>query len=115
MARIQDVKGLREGSSRGKRVLSWGVHFLKKVGEPSEGRGGGRAGGGRQSAVGSRQSAVGSRQSAVGATLPCRLREGRPWCLYRWAGVTAAGAGAYPVGRAVKVPRPWVRLRNRVA
>ncbi|GGW26335.1 hypothetical protein GCM10010350_06970 [Streptomyces galilaeus] len=29
--------------------------------------------------------------------------------------VSAAGAGAYPVGRAVKVPRPWVRLRSRVA
>lgn len=27
----------------------------------------------------------------------------------------AAGAGARPAGRVVNVPRPWVRLRNRVA
>lgn len=27
----------------------------------------------------------------------------------------ATGAGAYPAGRVVNVPRPWVRLRSRVA
>ncbi|MFF3956690.1 hypothetical protein ACFYY1_26245 [Streptomyces sp. NPDC001890] len=31
------------------------------------------------------------------------------------AGGTGFGAGAYPVGRVVNVPRPWVRLRSRVA
>lgn len=41
------------------------------------------------------------------------LRRLPPLCRYRVA--TAPGAGAYPVGRAVNVPRPWVRLRNRVA
>ncbi|MGX1134496.1 hypothetical protein RKD49_006686 [Streptomyces glaucescens] len=52
---------------------------------------------------------------------PSRSREGVVDCppssvsLYGYRADALTGAGAYPVGRAVKVPRPWVRPRNRVA
>ena len=45
--------------------------------------------------------------------VPARETGRHPLTGYRWVG--CPGTGAYPTGRAPKVPRPWVRLRNRVA
>lgn len=93
MPRVRDVKGLSSGSSMDRATRCRIVHFLNGERTDREGRAG-----------------------RVGAVPPVLERD-RPgtWCRYRPAGDTVAGAGAYPVGRAVKVPRPWVRLRSRVA
>ncbi len=59
-----------------------------------------------------RRSAVAVQRLPLMAAVDGR-RSWPPFTPYRTG--AAAGAGAWPVGRVVKVPRPWVRLRNRVA
>ncbi|GEK04022.1 hypothetical protein TNCT1_62980 [Streptomyces sp. 1-11] len=49
----------------------------------------------------------------LGALAPSGPGVYRPWTVTLSG--AGAGAGAYPAGRVVKVPRPWVRLRRRVA